>query len=826
VDIPTKQLPVMIEGRNESVFLTRLTGTLYGEEQGPLLVTVRSRDGIRQQEFMETAKFSYAQQGIVHLRDGRWVSIGNRLLLMQTNRPPQPDEHLLATVLNAVKAGDRDLLSPALEKTTEYSPDQLFGLAQLLAKTPDPLANARSVEMNAREALRSIRAWQPAAGSSPLQQTQALAVLTAHKKNLQEFLSQIEEIRKGALGIAPELMANVIQSGYQYFGGWWVGPPRLLRQEDVDRALLDLVFLSETNTPRRGIFRLDAEGRLRLLGDYGSAAELGGATDYAFPSPLQFAVEKQNDVFHSPCQYVNSGGDEVLLFFPFQGLGRVAAGKFDWVDRSDVFKRMERVTGADSEGRIYLVSAPAMMAPWGTGGAFSSPNGASSVWKYSGRGTELWVYRRQSPTSASAISLLFPVVGLPVMDAKQRVWFLPLRSSSRVGWPEGVGALGDCAAAALARKTLKPLLNPEAPVNASRQPFFLGETTHPDWVTDLCCYEAGKVTVAVTNVPFETILALGNSNSILGYSSDPNQTGAFLLEQTGVTRGTNLHELAQKQTAGMLAAAPARAHPSSVFVPNYHFTTENEFPTIARTGDYLWVSHQRRLEVYRDGKPLGLPSRLTLLNCPTDLVVEGPLQTPLGPAMALLARKGKPSVAVFWAVPSTNDIDLVRGPERDIDPSVQVPLVNPANGLVYCPRFVTPPSFWVISAPDKIQENHNQGVPIWVTAQGDLLTRRATPLFEGCRLYSKSTERDIAISYTRKLSVIDELSDGTLLCRSPEGMLWLEPDKAGDYRVSRELALHTGGFVLSFLGETSRQLFLTVVDARQNAYLAVVDKPW
>jgi hypothetical protein len=73
--------------------------------------------------------------------------------------------------------------------------------------------------------------------------------------------------------------------------------------------------------------------------------------------------------------------------------------------------------------------------------------------------------------------------------------------------------------------------------------------------------------------------------------------------------------------------------------------------------------------------------------------------------------------------------------------------------------------------------------------------------------------------------VIHESQDGKLVCQSPEGVVWLRPTATGDYVSAGEIPLHTGGFVLCFVGESSRELFLTLVDARQNAYLAVQNKP-
>src|SRR5207245_1862681 len=112
----------------------------------------------------------------------------------------------------------------------------------------------------------------------------------------------------------------------------------------------------------------------------------------------------------------------------------------------------------------------------------------------------------------------------------------------------------------------------------------------------------------------QMILTAGNSGSLLGYSWTPKPSKAFLLDSSGLTWGDSLHALAQNAPARLLQAAPTQARPSNLFVPNYDFSRETDLPTIARTGDYLWIHHGGRIEVYRDGKALGVQDRLTLLN--------------------------------------------------------------------------------------------------------------------------------------------------------------------------------------------------------------------
>ena len=414
------------------------------------------------------------------------------------------------------------------------------------------------------------------------------------------------------------------------------------------------------------------------------------------------------------------------------------------------------------------------------------------------------------------------------MDSRQRVWFLPLKPSSRMAWPQGAGALGDSPATKLTMELLQSLLPKKSATNSDSTKTFIPFIDEvPERTTDLCWYEAGKMGLGLTNVPFETVLTAGNAGSIVGYSWRLKTSRAFLLEDSGVTWSTNLHGLAQAVPTHLFRAAPARAHPTSCFVPNYDFSEETHYPSIARMGDCLWIHHQGRLEVYRDGKPLGVQARLTLLNCPPVLTLQGPMNTPLGPAMAIISgRTDRVSTLgnrfiVFWGVPTTNGIDLVRGPEQDCR-TFSVPLMNAIKGALYFPRSISPPYFWVVSAPDQCQ--NQEGIPLGITGQGELLTRSSIVPATGWSLGSGDIRRDLLVSYTRNLQIIDESLDGKLICRTPEGVLWLERSPDGGFVVTREIALHTGGFVLSFVGETTHQLFLTVIDARQNAYLAVLQK--
>ena len=125
------------------------------------------------------------------------------------------------------------------------------------------------------------------------------------------------------------------------------------------------------------------------------------------------------------------------------------------------------------------------------------------------------MYRSSAPMPPSPIVRLFPVVTLPVMDSEKRVWFLPLKHSTSIALPEGVGALGDLPAATLALQELQSVLPPRA---AGRRVFAAPALTasqdRSEWMSDLCCYQAGKLTIAATNVSYQTILTAGDTGSL------------------------------------------------------------------------------------------------------------------------------------------------------------------------------------------------------------------------------------------------------------------------------------------------------------------------
>lgn len=828
------QYLMVVEGEKELAVLTRSANS--GAERRVILTT-QDRAGIKHQEFKEPESASYGRQGLVSLRDGQWLSVNERIVYIETNPPVAPPEQLLSAVLSAVKAGDSNAFSTALESATMYAAEQLRGLSQALAQAPNPFGSGSGMEASARQNLRSARLWKPPEGIPPQQQERARAAVEQYKKSLEQFLADVERIRGGTLEVSPARAAVLIQQGYQYFSGRWIRAPRLVRQESLRSVLLDITFLSHSNSLRWGIFRLNGDAKLQLLGDCGPVSDpsrLDPLDSEQMPgldpgSTLGRILRDRAAISDRNCQYAGAEGDAVLLLFPLEGLGRVGGGTLEWVDRSAPFKRMERVAGFDSQGRIYLVSAPAIMSRSRTGshplesGIFS-PLAYPAVME--NKGGDLWVYKPKTASPATPVLQLFPVVSLPVMDSRRRVWFLPVKPTSASPWPKGRGALGDLPEADNALAALKPALSSTASVAPGTQ--FSPTTWDPGtWKTDLCCYDDGKVTSAGTNVPFEMTLISGKAGALLGCASNLKLSKAFLLRDSRLHWATNLHELAQRMPRELLEASPTEARPSSIFVPNYDFSAQMEFPAIARTGEYLWVHQAGCLEVYSNGAALGVQQRLSLMNCPAHLTLQGPVETSFGPTMVIVGKQGpygQAQATVFWAYASTNGIELVRGPQKDMDANLEIPLVDPNTGTLYLPRFVTPPRFWMVSPPDRVEERIDQGIPAWLDLKRQLIAQCTEQGYNGWRITLNHRQQDVPLSFTRKLLALGEAPDGELVCRTPDGVLWLKQDESGDYRTLRDVPLSTGGFALSYVGESDRKLFLTIVDARQNAYLAVLEK--
>ena len=175
--------------------------------------------------------------------------------------------------------------------------------------------------------------------------------------------------------------------------------------------------------------------------------------------------------------------------------------------------------------------------------------------------------------------------------------------------------------------------------------------------------------------------------------------------------------------------------------------------------------------------------------------------------------------SLSWAAASGEgeSLGVDRVPTR---PSWDTPVFNRVKGTFYLADEVN--CCWDVSGLKESKRLNNVGAPVLALQNGDWIGRGAG--YAGYRLISGNQSRDITVASSRQFAILAEVDDGRLLCATPEGLLWLARGREGEFKVSQELHLHTGGFAVSFVGQDTNNLYLTISDARRQAYLAVVEK--
>jgi len=262
-------------------------------------------------------------------------------------------------------------------------------------------------------------------------------------------------------------------------------------------------------------------------------------------------------------------------------------------------------------------------------------------------------------------------------------------------------------------------------------------------------------------------------------------------------------------------------------------------PSLARAGDVLWVNHGDIVEAYRNGESLQIQKRLTLMNCPKQgITLLGPLKGTGGEKMVVVPRiTPNRHMTVFWALPGTAGIELERSEEPDLRPlglespglasftaldrGDVGPVVAPEKGCVYSS---SGDIVMEASGPNDYKFMRQAGSPVLDSRESGLVVRCARGPYGGYRVCSGDVRREIKCTFSRLLDITSETTGGQFLCSSPEGITWLTRGADGDFSPSREIRVHVGGQIHSFVGETTSQVFVTVTDTGQ-AYLAVLDRP-
>ena len=572
---------------------------------------------------------------------------------------------------------------------------------------------------------------------------------------------------------------------------------------------MQVTFLDAAFQQHEGVFLLDQDQHLKLLGEFDPVPNL------------------EWDGLRGPeslgCQSIVTPEGENLLFFPRCGLARFADGKLEWMDRSAPFKLLREVLGCDKQGRIFFTSLSAQTPKSGTVAAWQPKK------------LDYWVYRPKAVPQPPVASRLFPVTSLPLMDASNRVWFVSW-ADPRMGLTNVLGSLSgtELVESAVGEMESAPAQDVTIPESEHERPGI-----RPERRATLFCFENGRCLNSMTNLSPDIVLLNGAGGAVFGISKRQGMPGTFLIQDRTITVVSNLHEMARGNFDQLIRSAPSECVSPREFLPSRggYYPIECN-PALYRSEDLLWISQDSQIEAYQDGRPLGIQTRLQLMNySPQGAALLGPLRTKAGLAQVIVSPGEHGYSQVFWAYASLSGVDVQRGEKPDIGSIGYLsgydmtfnfpagldaaPVASLEKGCLYSAHNN---DVLIASGLTNYVFYRDAGQPELVMRNGELIVQPVPPAYRGYRLCSGQTRRDLPVTFVRDMRLLEETADGELVGCNAEGLLWLGRDPKGGYSVRRELRLKLGGQIHSFVGETPDRLFVTVLDGQNQAYLAVIEK--
>ena len=797
----------IIEGKGEVILITRSAGPQIRNNSMPLSILVKDRHGLHREEFYDFRHMAFARQGVIRTRHGRWLAMDYHLAVLSTNTPPEPSDTDVQAVIDAATAGNCSAFRRALEAISFYPPAQLKELRDRLAAVPDAAPGAGEMEEAVTSEVQSLKQWSTNAAMVGDVGRQAQAATAAYQAQAEQYLGRVQAARAGRLDISPANAADNMRNNFQLFDGRWVRNVRTMRQDSATEALVQVTFLDASFQAHEGVFLLDQDEHLRLLGEFDAVQdpERDGARGL---EPLA-------------CQEIVTTEGENLLFFPRYGLARFAEGKLEWIDRSAPFKLLRETLGCDKQDRIFFTS----LSPQ------TPKSGSVTTWQP--KKIDYWVYRPNAAPQPPVASRLFPVTSLPLMDASNRVWFVSWADPRR-GLTNVLGSLSGTEPVETAVREME-----SAPAQEVTAP----ESEHeragirPEKRATLYCFENGYCQVSLTNLSPDIVLLNGTDGAVFGISKRLGLPGTFLIQDRTFTVVSNLHEMARENFDLLIRSAPTECVSPRKFLPGRggYYPAECN-PALYRSEDLLWISQDSVIEAYQDGRPLGIQTRLALMNySPQGAALLGPLRTKTGLAQVIVSPGEHGNTQIFWAHCSLSGVDLQRGGNPETPWSGDgylfglmlaaglntAPVAGLQAGCLYSGR---DNNALEASGSTNYSVYPNAGQPELAVRDGELIVQTVPPAYRGYRLCSGQTRRDLPVTFVRDMRLLEETADGALLGCNAEGLLWLGRDAKGDYSVRRELRLKLGGQIHSFVGETADRLFVTVLDGNNQAYLAVIEK--
>jgi len=696
-------------------------------------------------------------------RDGRGQVLDGALVLMSQPTSGRIPGELRLAILSDGKWERYDFhnLPGHVQCVVRLRDGGLLGVGLRIRRLAEDMKSAPT-ESELTAALDAARKQDTVSLNSHLSALTAYSSMQLHglATRLQEIAGRLptaEDRTTSGPAISTRTLGQLIGQGYQYYDGLWLNRALVIHQSSLREALLVAAVADPlTGAEEQSLLRVDDQGRLH---------KLATLDEQMYGGWLSNIVDTQG---------------LPLVLVPGLGLGRLKGGQLEWLDRSNRMRSMTSLQGADSAGRIYLHHQVRSGLGLGSGSN--------------------WVFRPdgQARPAASVEVLQFSagpgtfegMGGRAVVDDRGRLWVSAPRQA------------GGAPTASLPGAKLRPL-KIETPSDPWKR-----EWSSPAMAPALYCREIDGQLYRTADGPGARVAGMfaGRGGALF---LDLDHVAMVVQDDAAFLAG-NLHQLAQEKFGRLLAAAPERTSSS---------LAEQAFTTIqcVAVGRILWVKDRTGIEAYADGKPLSILNRLKLLNpVAAESKLWGPLPGPDGPRMLIPPRP--PGDNWIWATQKPDGIALDSAqPPADLQAVVKTlagqPVLDYRGGRVYLPAFTG--SIVEMSGPQGFRVFENAGWPVLTVGDKLLVRGSGGPLFTpgsgGFRLFdpaNPSRLQDIKIDYAKPLTPVLAEEDGTLLCTTAEGLVWIRPDDQDRYRPTRSIELDLPGPVSRYLGRSPNTLYV------------------
>ncbi|MDB6129839.1 MAG: hypothetical protein JWM04_946, partial [Verrucomicrobiales bacterium] len=401
---------VVVPGPEETVFLVRSNHYAGNSVTRYLKIITQNKEALKTEVYTNLPTGDAIHP--IRLKDGKWLLLGQKFLTAEDSLPAKVEDARLEQLLAAFEKGDNKTFLPLLEFVTQYPNPNLDGFIRLLNQKKDPAARLQELESIGNSALQGLEKLNSQPVNKP-----ALANATAEQiTNTLQFLDEVEQLRSAGNGISASNLRTALSSGFQYFDGWWIHNPYILHTENFQSAIVYSQYLDRKFDRHYGIFRVDDNRRLSLLGK----VDLFSSVNYS----------DIRDASRSPAsyQYCRSGTGEEYIFVANEGLGLLTNGKIQWL-QSDEFRQMSQLIGSDRHGHLYFGSRPA------------NANLENTV--IARNPGHCWVLQPNKPARKAKEVVLLSIGSAPLLDSTNRIWFMAGPRPRYAGMPMNTSLNGD-----------------------------------------------------------------------------------------------------------------------------------------------------------------------------------------------------------------------------------------------------------------------------------------------------------------------------------------------------------------------------------------------